>query len=377
MDFQNIKQYSDELRDLFIQLCSIPAPTEHEDERVAFIANWYAENGLLDFEIDQAGNVLYYFGVKSYNPVRIFTSHVDTVFSPDTDLTPRIEDEVLYCPGSGDNTVNVAIMMITVKYLSDIGFSPSVGYVFAADICEEGLGNLKGVNAIIAEYGARIETLVSIDLAYGTIINHAVGSKRYEIAISTQGGHAYHDFGNKNAIAVAAELICDLYAQKLPEEGNVSYNVGKIDGGTGVNVIAQKASFLYEIRADKAESIAFLDDNLSEVMISHKNMGVSLECRLLGERPCGGEVNEDKMQFLLDRVMAAYNAANWKDSGYGSDFSIISGSTDCNASFAKGIPSICFGLAYSEGHHTLSEFTRLDSLELGLKTFIYFVLDEK
>ena len=371
-----IEDYYSELKDLFITLCKIPAPSEHEDERLGFIANWYAENGLLNFEIDSIGNVLYYFGVKGFNQVHVFTAHVDTVFSSDTELVPRIENDTLYCPGSGDNTANLAIMMMTVKYLTEIGFEPSQGVIFAADICEEGLGNLKGINAILEAYSGRIEDVVSLDLAYGTIINEAVGSKRYELNVSAKGGHAYHDFGNSSAIAVAAQMISDIYRQKMPDEDSISYNVGLISGGTGVNVIAQNARFLYEIRAKKAKDLSFLDENLTEILIDHNNENVKIECSLIGERPCGADYDDNKKQFLQDRVIAAYNSSGWKDAGYGSDYSIISGSTDCNASLAKGIPSICFGLAYSEGHHTLNEFTRLDSLLPGMKTLVNFVLDE-
>ena len=372
----DLSRYSNELRDLFITLCKIPAQTEHEDERAGFIANWYAENGLLNFEIDNAGNVLYYFGVKSYNPVHIITAHMDTVFPADTVLKPRIDDDVLYCPGSGDNTANLAIMMLCVKYLTEIGYEGSTGLIFAADICEEGLGNLKGVNEILNEYGARVEQLVSVDLAYGTIIAEAVGSKRYEISVSTKGGHAFHDFGNPNAIAIASKLISALYEQPLPEAGVVTYNVGQINGGTGVNVIAQNATFLYEFRSINAELINVLDENLSLALIEHQDENVNIECKLLGERPCQGKVDADKQQFLLDRIKNAYASSGWTEAGYGTEITVIPGSTDCNASLARGIPSACFGLAYSEGHHTLNEFTRLDSLIPGLETLINFVLDE-
>ena len=373
----DLNRFSDDLRSLFIELCKIPAPSGNEDERAGFVANWYAENGLLNFEIDNVGNVLYYFGVKNYNPIHVITAHMDTVFPAETILNPKIDDDVLYCPGSGDNTANLAIMMMCVKYLSEIGYESPTGLIFAADICEEGLGNLKGVNAILDEYGVRVEQLVSTDLAYGTIIDRAVGSKRYEISVSTKGGHAFHDFGNPNAIAVVSKLISELYKQPLPENEIVSYNVGHISGGTGVNVIAQNSVFLYEIRAMKNELIDMLDENLSLALIEQRSEGVNIECKLLGERPCQGRIDEDKQQFLLDRIKNAYAQSGWGELGYGTEISVIPGSTDCNASLSRGIPSACFGLAYSEGHHTQNEFTRLDSLIPGLETLINFVLDER
>jgi acetylornithine deacetylase/succinyl-diaminopimelate desuccinylase-like protein len=371
MDFE---QYSSELKKLFIDLCKIPAPTDHEDERISFIANWYADNNLLNFEIDQIGNVVYYFGVKAYNPIHLYTAHVDTVFPMDTSLEPTEKDGILYCPGSGDNTVNLAIMMMTVKLLSEEGFDPPVGVMFAADIGEEGLGNLKGIKSIVSEYGVRIEEVISLDLAYGTIINKAVGSRRYEIDLTTKGGHAFHDFGSSNAIAVAASIIKEIYEQKLPENDAVTtYNVGTIEGGSAINSIAANASFCYEIRSESFENIEAMDSQLHEIVDRNLSEGVKCNIEVIGERPAMGTVDETKSQFLMDRVQSALKTASWQKAGYKDEFNIISGSTDCNIPLSKGIPSVCIGLGYSEGHHSLGEWTRLDSLVPGLETLYELV----
>lgn len=367
MDFS---KYESELEELFLALCAIPSPTNHEDERLSFIANWYADNGLYDFEIDNEGNVLYCFNVKAYNPIKLVTAHVDTVFSLDTNVTPRISDGNVYCPGSGDNTANLAIMMMAVKVLLDMGFQPSCGVVFAADICEEGLGNLKGIKSIIGDFGVRVEEVIALDLSYGTIINRAIGSRRYEIEISTKGGHSYHDFGNKNSISVAAGIINDLYRQVIPDGTDTTYNVGNIKGGTGVNVIASHTKFLYEIRSEYFKNIESMHDKLCKILDNYNIPGVNIKCEIVGERPGMGNVSEQKCKALFDRCVAALKNPIWEQLGYRSEFNVISGSTDCNIPFSKGIPSICLGLAYSENHHSLSEYTRLDSLLPGLVTFV-------
>lgn len=368
-----IDNYERELIELFTELCKIPSESEHEDEKASFIANWYADNKLMNFEIDSVGNVLYFFEVKAYNPIKLYTAHMDTVFSSNTVLEPLIKDGNLYCPGCGDNTANLAIMMMTVKYLTEMGFEPPCGIIFAADICEEGLGNLKGIKAIMDEYGVRIEEMVSLDLSYGTIINRPVGSKRYEISVTTRGGHAYHDFGNSSAIAVASCIINELYNQRLPYDVETTYNVGLVEGGTGVNVIAPSCRFFYETRSTVAENIEFMDAVLCAIIDDARTEGVSITSRIVGERPCMGQVNNDKEQFLLDKVVSALDNSWWTDAGYRFDKTFVPGSTDCNITLSRGIPSVCIGLAYSEGHHTLSEFTRLDSLIPGMKTLVKLV----
>ncbi|MDD6102575.1 MAG: M20/M25/M40 family metallo-hydrolase [Clostridiales bacterium] len=366
----NLNKYKNELEKLFLSLCAIPSPTNHEDERLSFIANWYADNGLYDFEIDNQGNVLYNFNVKAYNPIKLVTAHVDTVFSSDTNIVPRVSDGVVYCPGSGDNTANLAIMMMAVKVLSDMGFSPSCGVIFAADVGEEGLGNLCGVKSIIGDYGVRIDEMIALDLSYGTIINRAVGSRRYKIEVSTKGGHSYLDFGNDNAIAAAAEIVHDLYRQNIPNGSDTTYNIGNIFGGTGVNVIASNASMLYEIRSENFRNIEVMHEQLIQILNNHTETGVSISCEIIGERPGMGNVNEKRLAALFDRCLQALKNPVWENCGYRSEFNIIPGSTDCNIPLSKGVPSLCFGLAYSENHHTLNEYTRLDSLLPGLTTLV-------
>lgn len=372
----NLRQYESELLELYIELCKIPSPTYHEDQKLAYIANWYADNGLYNFELDNEGNVLYKFNVTATNRVKIVTAHVDTVFSMDTNYTPDIRDGNLYCPGAGDNTANVAIMMMTVKALEESGYEPSCGVIFAADICEEGLGNLKGIKAIINDYSTRVEEVIGLDLAYGTIINKAVGSRRYSVDITTKGGHSYLDFGNKNAIAVASEIITKLYSEDIPDDNDTTYNVGCIKGGTGVNVIAANVNFLYEVRSTNFKNILAQHDKLMDLIVEYnKQLGVNVKFEILGERPGMGNVSEHKCDELMEKCLLALRNPMWEELGYRGEFNIISGSTDCNIPLSKGIPAICIGLAYSENHHTLSEWAALDSLLPGLETLYELFAD--
>ena len=116
---------------------------------------------------------------------------------------------------------------------------------------EEGLGNLKGVRKICEDYGGRIKSFCTFDSSLSSIVDRAVGSKRFRVKVRTRGGHSYNDFGNDNAIAGLASLVGKLYKIQVPEGGKTTYNVGMISGGTSVNTIAQEAEMLYEFRSDK------------------------------------------------------------------------------------------------------------------------------
>ena len=89
--------------------------------------------------------------------------------------------------------------------------SAKKGVLIVANTGEEGLGNLKGTRQLMKDYGDRIVKWFAIDGGLDSYINKAVGSKRYEITIETEGGHSYGAFGNRNAIAYLASLIDTLY----------------------------------------------------------------------------------------------------------------------------------------------------------------------
>lgn len=65
------------------------------------------------------------------------------------------------------------------------------GLVLVCNSGEEGLGNLKGVRKICEVYGGRMESFCTFDSALNSIVNSAVGSKRFRVVVRTQGGHSF------------------------------------------------------------------------------------------------------------------------------------------------------------------------------------------
>ena len=49
------------------------------------------------------------------------------------------------------------------------------------------------------------------------------------ITVTTEGGHSFGSFGNRNAIHYAAKMIDTFYTLKVPDIGKTTYNVGTID----------------------------------------------------------------------------------------------------------------------------------------------------
>ena len=359
--YQYIKEHAEEAFSLLTELARIPAPSHHEEKRAAFCLNWLKEQGAQNAYIDDAQNVILPIGSTDDNDLIVFMAHSDVVFPDTTPLPLSVSDGKVYCPGVGDDTANVVALLMAAKYILEHDLQPKdCGILLVVNSCEEGLGNLKGCRKIMDSFGHRVREFVTFDAGVFTVINEAVGSRRYRVEIHTEGGHSYSAFGNRNAIACLAELVCDLYAVSVPPIGKTTYNVGTISGGTSVNTIAQQAQILYEFRSDKREALEIMEENFRSILHKHRERGLDITVTSVGDRPCSGDVDADAKHRLSRRAADAVAHNFGREARYGA------GSTDCNIPLSMGIPAICVGCADGAGAHTREEFIYIDSLEPGL-----------
>ena len=356
-----IETHRQEHMQLLLTLAQIPAPSNHEEMRARFCKEWLEQNGAEGVYIDDALNVVYPVGVTDENDLTVYAAHSDVVF-PDTEPLPlEVRDGKICCPGIGDDTASVAALLLAAKYIAQNHLQPKDGGILlVVNAGEEGLGNLKGTRKLFETFGSRITAFISFDGRCCRCVDEAVGSRRYRIEIDTEGGHSYGAFGNRNAIAYLASLIGTLYTIKVPPEGKTTYNVGTISGGTSVNTIAQHAEMLYEFRSDVRQSLAVMEAHLEAAIAFYRTKGIRVTVTLVGDRPCSGSVDPEKMNQLRTRA----DAANRRH--YGTELTFGSGSTDCNIPLSLGIPSICVGCYDGAGAHTREEYVLVDSLVPGL-----------
>ena len=351
--------------ELLLEIAQIPSPSNHEEKRAAFCKAWLEQQGAEGVYIDEALNVIYPVGCTDTNDLAVFMAHSDVVF-PDAERLPlRVEGDRIYCPGVGDDTANVAALLMTAQYIARNKLQPKErGVLLVINSGEEGLGNLKGSRRIMETFGSRVREFVTLDGRTNSCVNRAVGSKRYRIEVATEGGHSYADFGNRNAIAVLSSMIAKLYSVEVPPMGKTTYNVGTVSGGTSVNTIAQHAEMLYEFRSDEREALAVMQNHLDTVLESFRQQGIAITVTLVGDRPCAAPVDEEKMSAMIGRAEAAARRR------YGHGLNLRSGSTDCNIPLSMGIPSLSLGCYRGAGAHTREEYVEISSLHAGL-TFAY------
>ncbi len=364
-----IEAHKDEAFELLVELAQIPAPSNQEEKRAEFIKNWLDAQGAEGVYIDEALNVIYPVGVIETNPLVVFAAHSDVVFGDLEPLPLVVEDGLIKCPGVGDDTANLVMLLMAAKYIAENKIGPKdCGMLLVANSGEEGLGNLKGSRQLIKDFGHRMKEFISFDCTAHALINGAVGSKRFKVEVKTEGGHSFSNFGNKNAIAYLAAMIQELYQIRVPEKGTTTYNVGTISGGTSVNTIAQQAEMLYEFRSDEKESIEIMEEKFGAVVEAYRQKGIEVNVTVVGERPCSAEVDHDVQAAMAARVTEAISRY------FGWQPTPSKASTDCNIPLAAGIPAVCTGCILGSGAHTREEYVEINSLLPGMKVAFELIL---
>lgn len=356
------KENHEEALDLLRTLARITAPSHHEGRRATFVRDWMASQGMEGAYVDQAQNVICPIADDGSCDLVVFAAHTDVVFPDEDELPLREEGGRLYAPGVGDDTANLVAVMLAGRHLARNPqlLPQGLGVLIVANSCEEGLGNLKGTRELFSSYGSRIRRFYSFDLYLPGVVSTAVGSHRWRISVKTQGGHSFMDFGRPNAVERLCALVQALYGMDLPEEIPTTVNVGSIEGGTSVNVIASQASCLFEYRSLLDEVLRDLRSQMEGVVGRFRTDGVEVTVEEVGIRPASSGSRSRELDLMTEASCDVIRSVT------GEEPYAYAASTDANIPLSRGICANTIGAVRGALAHTRDEWIEASSLQDGL-----------
>jgi tripeptide aminopeptidase len=351
-----------------VRLTEIPAPEFNEGPRAEFVKKLLESTGL-KARIDKTGNVIAERPGSDSNSVILLAAHLDTVFPASIDVKVKRDGNRLNAPGIADNGAGLAALVALARALSESRIRTTKTIVLAADVGEEGEGNLRGIRALVENYAQRLAAVIAIDGAsMEHVTTQGIASQRVEVEVTGPGGHSWSDFGAPNPITALSRAIVKFSSVPVSENPRSSYNFGVIDGGTSVNSIPASVSVKVDLRSEQESQVRVMESALKEAVqsgVREENAAaransdpVKATLRSLGVRP-SGKLPDDSP--LLDTIRSV-------DTFLGSRSRLESSSTDANIPLSLGIPAVSIGGGgKGGGSHTPAEWYDATGREAGLK----------
>jgi acetylornithine deacetylase/succinyl-diaminopimelate desuccinylase-like protein len=346
----------------------VPAPTFQEAERAAWFLEQFRALGW-ETSIDRAGNVI---AAAGDGPYVALTAHLDTVIAPRSKDDIEVDAEGRFRgPGVCDNGAGLAALVSFARAwkartsLPEFALSP----LLVANVGEEGEGNLLGMRYLCKQSGlaGRIAAFVVADGANTDhVTSRALGSRRFEVTFHGPGGHSWSDFGVGNPVHALCRAVSLFAETELEEAPKSAINAGLIEGGAGVNAIAQTARAKIDIRSESNQKMDELVGALEQAVERAREAEnrrasagpVTSRLKEIGSRPAAALAEDAPILKYIRAV----------DAHLGIRARMDCASTDANIPLSLGTPAVAIGAGGAGGGaHTLQEWFRPEGRDLGLK----------
>jgi tripeptide aminopeptidase len=357
----------------FVRLCEIESPSGSERGMADAVAEELRGLGV-EVEEDEtaeetgagAGNLIARIPGPEGARAILLCAHIDTV-PLDAPVQVSREDGVLTNRNEAilgaDNKAAVATILGAARRLVRDGARVEVEIVFTTSE-ERALRGAKALdrNRLRAEFGFVFDHASPI----GEVI--VASPTYYRLAASFRGQAAHAGIrpeAGANAIAAAAKAVADMRIGRLDPQ--TTANVGRIEGGTAANVVAERCTIELEARS--------LDDARAGEVVSEM---VDACAEAASDGHCDLETSVERLfqGYRLTRTAPAVETAAAALSACGIEPVYIptGGGSDANALIAAGLPVVNIANG-TERNHQPDESVTEDALETMLDVTLAIVAE--
>lgn len=196
----------------------------------------------------------------------LLVGHLDTVFPPEHPFQHHrfIDDNTLNAPGAADLKGGLLVMLTALQALEQSPDKAGLGWEVILNPDEE-IGSL-GSAAMLAEAAKRhdIGLCYEPSLPSGELVSTRKGTGTFSVHVQGKAAHAgrEHHLG-RNAVVAAAQLAAQLDALN-GQHGDMTVNVGFIDGGGSVNVVPEHCLLKVNVRVSGLEQQQIFEQHLQQ-----------------------------------------------------------------------------------------------------------------
>ncbi|MBZ0183803.1 MAG: M20/M25/M40 family metallo-hydrolase [Melioribacteraceae bacterium] len=342
----NITHVEPELIKIFSEITKINALSQQEKPVADYIKNFLSQLSI-EFYEDESQFIT---GSNSGNLVAeingggdfILTSHMDTA-RPTHDVKIILDEDRIRSDGRTvlgvDNRIGNSILLALLKFIkqNNIEVKPfSVGFT----VCEE--TTLAGSKNILLKDTIKNAYVFDSYLDTGFIVNRALGAVTFKYTVLGKASHSgISPEKGINSIKIVSEILAQIQQGRIAE--NTTLNVGRIEGGSAVNVVPEQTVFEGEIRSNNKEEIL--------IKISELDEKIEKVCSIYNAK-FQKEITWDFEPYSIDEESEIFkNIKNAiEECGLVAVATLSRGGSDANSFNARGVKALNLGIGAKNPH---------------------------
>ena len=324
------------------------------------------------------GRVSFHRAEKSGNQLRVdfkasgsgrqkpvlLLGHMDTVYPIGTisKMPCRVAKGRVWGPGVLDMKSGIALALHVMEALVLWGLSRPVTLLLVSDE-EVGSRSSRAITEKLAKGASGVLVLEPAYGLHGAVKTARKGVADYTVKVTGKAAHSGLDFEQgQSAVLELAKQICEI-SKLVDLKRGITLNVGKVSGGTRVNVVPAEATALLDLRVAIERDGVRLDRKLRALKPFNRKCKIAVSGGF--NRPPMERTAGVAWLYGRAREIAGQLGLNLKEAAVG-------GGSDGNFTAALGIPTLDGLGGVGEGAHAehesivISELPRRAALLAGL-----------
>ncbi len=362
MRLEYFEKSRDQMVDTIRRLVEIESPSDNKqavDRISAFVAEEFAAlGGRAQFHrVTDFGNHLQidFEGETQQKPV-LLLGHYDTVYPTGSLATMpcRIGNGRLWGPGVLDMKSGIALMLYAIRGLQAWqGKLPRPVTVLLVSDEEVGSDSSRSITENLARQSSAVLVLEPSYGPKGAVKTARKGVGEYALKITGVASHSGLDFEKGQSAIVELAHQIGAISKLVDLKRGLTLNVGLVQGGSRVNVVAAEASASLDVRIARMKDAAGIDRKLRSLKPFNR------KCKL----EITGGINRPPLErnagvaMLFNKATVIAKELGWKLSE-----ASVGGGSDGNFTAGLGIPTLDGLGGVGDGAHAVHEFILISEL---------------